>query len=157
MDDLPTVNDYPAAFNQVSGTVHDVATDVSITQFSDKILVTVTQDGCLAHWLQVSPSQSLTGSTETYLTLASIGDDEGEDGSFDPLPMTHLTPVPLLGGHHNERDQLSNFYASQIASLIFTKNPEERRAILVGFGFQKSSMNREAFFDLMELVTKCLL
>lgn len=68
------------------------------------------------------------------------------------LPLNHLTPKTLLGAGGDAREAIGHVYASQIASQIATRNPEEKRAVVVGFGLQKVEMEREAFFDLMELV-----
>jgi proteasome assembly chaperone 3 len=68
------------------------------------------------------------------------------------LPLGHLTPKTLLGAGGEQRETLGHLYASQIASAIATRNPEESRTVLVGFGLQKVDMEREAFFDLIELV-----
>jgi proteasome assembly chaperone 3 len=51
---------------------------------------------------------------------------------------------------------MGQLYASQIASTIITKNPDERRLLVLGLGFAKVEMEREAYFDVVELVLKCL-
>jgi proteasome assembly chaperone 3 len=68
------------------------------------------------------------------------------------LPLGHLTPKTLLGAGGEQRETVGHLYASQIASAIATRNPEETRTVLVGLGLQKLDMEREAFFDLMELI-----
>jgi proteasome assembly chaperone 3 len=68
------------------------------------------------------------------------------------LPLAHLTPRTLLGAGGEQRETLGHLYASQIASAIAIRNPEETRTVLVGFGLHKVDLQREAFFDLMELV-----
>ena len=70
--------------------------------------------------------------------------------------MTQLTPVTLLGGSNSERETMAQLYATQIASLIFTKNADEARTVLFGFGFDGATPRQEGFFDLMELVAKCV-
>jgi proteasome assembly chaperone 3 len=70
----------------------------------------------------------------------------------DMLPLGHLTPKTLLGAGGERRETIGHLYASQIASNIATRNPEETRTVLVGLGLQKVDMEREAFFDLIELV-----
>ena len=42
---------YPAITKQSAGTIDGVHTDVNSTTFSDKIMVTVTQNGRLAQWV----------------------------------------------------------------------------------------------------------
>ena len=72
------------------------------------------------------------------------------------LPMPHLTPKTLLGGSSTERETMGQLYATQIASVIATKNPQENRTLLVGLGLSNTRANRETFFDMLDLVTSCL-
>jgi len=72
------------------------------------------------------------------------------------LPLGHLTPKTLLGAGGEQRETLGHLYASQIASAIATRDPEETRTIVVGFGLQKVEMESEGFFDMMELIQKVL-
>lgn len=51
---------------------------------------------------------------------------------------------------------MGHLYASQIASVIATRNPEETRTVVVGLGLQRVDMDREAFFDLLELIQKII-
>jgi proteasome assembly chaperone 3 len=72
------------------------------------------------------------------------------------LPLGHLTPKTLLGAGGEQRETMGHLYASQIASVIATRNPEETRTVVVGLGLQKVDMDREAFFDLLELIQKII-
>lgn len=72
------------------------------------------------------------------------------------LPLNHLTPKTMLGGGGERRETIGHLYASHIASLISTRNPEEGRTVLVGLGLTKIDMEREAFFDMMDLLQKVL-
>lgn len=72
------------------------------------------------------------------------------------LPNAHLTPKTLLGAGGEQRETIGHLYASQVASAIKTRNPDESRTVLVGLGLHKVDMDREAFFDLLELVQKVL-
>ena len=72
------------------------------------------------------------------------------------LPLGHLTPKTLLGAGGDQRETAGQLYASQIASAIATRNPEENRTVVVGFGLQKIDLQREAFFDMMELIQKVI-
>lgn len=75
----------------------------------------------------------------------------------DPLlPLNHLTPMTLLGAGGDQRETLGHLIATQIASTILTKDPEETRTVLVGLGLQKPNLEREGFFDIVELVQKVL-
>lgn len=78
------------------------------------------------------------------------------DPENDLLPMAHLTPTTILGGATSERETMGQLYATQIASTIITKNPDEKRLLVLGLGFAKVEMGREAYFDVVELVLKCL-
>lgn len=42
---------FPAATKQVAGIVEGVKIDVMVMRFSDKIMVTISQEGKLAHWV----------------------------------------------------------------------------------------------------------
>jgi len=86
--------------------------------------------------------------TDQY--LPSSGEDDGL------LPMAHLTPKTLLGGSTSARETIGQLYASQIASAILARNPEEKRTVLVGLGFQKVETHRQKFYDVIELVNQVL-
>jgi proteasome assembly chaperone 3 len=45
--DLP----FPAPTKQVAGIVNGVQTDVMVMTFSDKIMLTISQEGRLSHWV----------------------------------------------------------------------------------------------------------
>ena len=47
MNNLP----FPAGTRQVAGMVDGVKTDIMVMTFSDKIMVTISQEGRLAHWV----------------------------------------------------------------------------------------------------------
>lgn len=75
------------------------------------------------------------------------------------LPATHLTPVTLLGGGGEERETLGQLYAAQIASQMSLRSPGDRRTLVLGLGLDKnvgSGVEREEFFDLIDLVMKVL-
>jgi proteasome assembly chaperone 3 len=42
---------FPAATKQAAGLVNGIQTDVMVMNFSDKIMVTISQAGRLAHWV----------------------------------------------------------------------------------------------------------
>ena len=42
---------FPAGKKQTAGLVDGVKTDVMVMNFSDKIMVTISQEGRLAHWV----------------------------------------------------------------------------------------------------------
>ena len=70
--------------------------------------------------------------------------------------MAHLTPKTLLGGSNTERDTMGQLYAAQIASAILTKNPEEKRTVVIGLGLSNFEAKREVFYDTIDLVMKVL-
>lgn len=72
------------------------------------------------------------------------------------LPLTHLTPKTLLGGGGEDRESLGQLYAVQIASHIVRRDSAEKRMLVVGLGIPKLKPEREAFFDVIELVQKVL-
>lgn len=51
---------FPAATKQVAGVVNGVKTDVLSVEFADKILLTISQRGRLAHWVCVLKNCLLT-------------------------------------------------------------------------------------------------
>ena len=104
--------------------------------------------GHLHTQVQVPLDSVASGLTDTRLPTGS-----DEDG-FSPL--TNLTPKTLLGGSNTERETIGQLYASQIASAIISKNPDENRTILVGLGLSKVDASRETFFDLLDLIVQCL-
>jgi len=72
------------------------------------------------------------------------------------LPSTHLTPKTLVGSGGEERETLGHLYASQIASHLALRNPDDKRTLLLGLGMEKVEGGGEAFFDLLELVLQVL-
>ncbi|KAL8799927.1 MAG: hypothetical protein Q9223_007462 [Gallowayella weberi] len=164
--DIPTIS-YPATTKQAAGYIDGILTDVMFTSFSDKIMITITQNGRLAQWVrsvQSSDTMPLTltneykihvpldvsnpSATDQYLPSAT-----GEDSL---LPMTHLTPKTLLGGATPERETIGQLYAAQIASLIASKDPQEKRTVVIGLGLNKIEASREDFYNTVDLVRKCL-
>ncbi|TVY40193.1 hypothetical protein LSUB1_G001713 [Lachnellula subtilissima] len=137
---------FPAKTKQAAGLVNGVETDLTSMYFSDKILITISQGGRLAQWIQVPLSTASPTSFDTALS----------SGNSDMLPLGHLTPKTLLGAGGDQRETMGHLYASQIASAIATRDPEETRTVMVGFGLEKVDLARETFFDLIELVQKVI-
>ncbi|KAI0024546.1 hypothetical protein F4780DRAFT_607315 [Xylariomycetidae sp. FL0641] len=134
---------FPAPSKQATGPIDGVPTEASSISFEDKILVTLSQEDRLAQWVQV-PLSAASPASDLALTNPSL------------LPMTHLTPRTLLGGGGEERESLAQLYAAQVASFIARRNPEERRTLVLGLGIHKLRPEREAFFDVLELVQKVI-
>jgi len=59
-----------------------------------------------------------------------------------------------LGAGGDEREMMGHLIASQLASLILRKEPGETRTIVVGVGLLKVGLDRDAWFDLLELIAK---
>ncbi|KAF9881013.1 hypothetical protein CkaCkLH20_01163 [Colletotrichum karsti] len=137
---------FPARSKQDTGTVNGVPTEVTSMAFSDKIVITISQEGKLSQWIQVPLQASSGGMVDLNLPSNSRG----------LLPSVHLTPKTLLGGGGDERETLGQLYAAQIASLVSTRDPEDRRTLVLGLGLNKVDTEREAFFDTVELVQKVL-
>lgn len=72
------------------------------------------------------------------------------------LPSADLDVRTLLGGGTPDREAMGKLYASQLATMIAAKHPEEARPVLVGLGLRGAEAGQEQFLDLMELVVKCL-
>lgn len=76
--------------------------------------------------------------------------------SKDMLPPAHLSPKTLLGGGGEQRESLGHLCALQIATMITTQNPEEKRTVMVGLGLAEATMSREGWFDMLDLLQKSI-
>ncbi|KAF4972059.1 hypothetical protein FSARC_1277 [Fusarium sarcochroum] len=137
---------FPSRSREVSGLVNGVATEITSTNFADKILITISQEGRLSQWIQVPLTGSSAGVVEMTLPSSNKG----------LLPSTHLTPTTLFGGGGEDRETLGQLYAAQIGSQISLRSPDDRRILVLGLGLAKADLEREAFFDLLELAQKVL-
>ncbi len=70
--------------------------------------------------------------------------------------MPHLNPKTLLGSSTLERETIGQLFATQIASSIATKDPQENRTVLLGLGLSKIEASRTMFYDTLDLVLKTL-
>ncbi|KAK3060619.1 hypothetical protein LTS18_008132, partial [Coniosporium uncinatum] len=137
---------FPARTRSVSGEVNGVHTDVTSIAFADKILFTISQGGRLAHWVHV-PLDISSDPTALHANSTSYhnDDDDGDDGSAptsDLLPMSHLTATTILGGTIPERETVGQLCATQIASAVATKDPDEKRMVVVALGLQDARMDQ---------------
>ncbi|ODA79816.1 hypothetical protein RJ55_05412 [Drechmeria coniospora] len=139
-------DEFPVPSRHASGLVNGITTDVTSLSFSDKILVTISQEGRLSQWFQVPLTGSSGGIVD--MTLPSL--------NHGLLPSTHLTPRTLVGGGGDDRETFGQLYAAQIASRLSLKSPDDRRILVLGLGLAKFETEREAFFDLFELAQKVL-
>ncbi|KAM7219932.1 hypothetical protein V8F06_004618 [Rhypophila decipiens] len=137
---------FPAPSKHTTGEVNGVPTEITSTSFSDKIMITISQGGRLAQWLSVPLSAPSSASVD-------MGPIEAGASS---LPSNHLTPKTLLGGGSEDRETLGQLYASQMASFLALRNPEDQRTLLLGLGMETVQGGRESYFDILELVQKVL-
>ncbi|KAL6849426.1 hypothetical protein ACO1O0_008966 [Amphichorda felina] len=138
--------DFPAPSREFSGNVGNIPTQITRLDFSDKILLTISQRGRLSQWIQVPLTGSSAGIVD--MTLPSM--------THGLLPSTHLTPKTILGGGGEDRETLGQLYAAQIASQMSLRAPEDRRTLVLGLGLESAETEREAFYDLLELAQRVL-
>lgn len=87
-------------------------------------------------------------------SLAGLQHLDGENDGL--LPMSHLTSTTILGGTVPERQIVGQLLATQIASAITAKNPQETRTLVLGLGLQRAESDREAYYEMIDLVLRCL-
>ncbi|OIW30030.1 hypothetical protein CONLIGDRAFT_355823 [Coniochaeta ligniaria NRRL 30616] len=136
---------FPAPSKRATGLVNGVETEVSSISFSDKIMVTISQDGRLAQWVQVPLSAPSAASVDMSLP-----------GAFSSLPASHLTPTTVLGAGGEERETVGQLYAAQLASHLTLRDPDDKRTLVLGLGMKNVDTAREAFFDILELVQQVI-
>jgi proteasome assembly chaperone 3 len=134
-------------------TISNLPTTATSTYFTDKIFITITQSGRLAHWIHVPLDISVTDagmSSNPYL------DRDEDDPPSDLLPNHQLTATTILGGTVEEVGVLGQTLATQIASAIKMRDSRESRTVVVGAGLDKSMSGREAFSELVGLVLEVI-
>jgi proteasome assembly chaperone 3 len=174
MDDILSETNlpYPAQTKQAAGEINGIVTDVTSISFSDRIMVTITQAGRLAQWVSKRSSlwcmlvfSKLTRLLQIHVPLFAENPTQADatplpSSSEDALlPSTRFTPRSLLGAGSPQREMMGQLYASQIASAITTKNPEETRTLVLGLGLGKEAgveADRETFLKLIELVLEII-
>ncbi|KAF1935860.1 hypothetical protein EJ02DRAFT_428031 [Clathrospora elynae] len=144
---------YPAPTKTAASSIKSIETTATTVNFADKILITVTQSGRLAHWVHVPLDIS---ATDGSMASNAHFDRDDEDFNSDLLPMHHLTATTILGGTVPELDVLGQTLATQIASAIKTRDERETRMVVVGMGLDKSMVGREAFSELVGLVLEVI-
>lgn len=94
--------------------------------------------------------------TAPQSSVISYDEDEREPG-LELLPLPHLTATTILGAGSPERDTFGQLLATQIASAIAVRHPDEKRLLVLGMGLNKSFVGLEnadeisAFQDLVGL------
>ncbi|KAF2443603.1 hypothetical protein P171DRAFT_473838 [Karstenula rhodostoma CBS 690.94] len=143
---------FPAPSKTRTTTIAGHPTTATTLYFADKILITITQNGRLAHWVHVPLDVSATDSS-----LASLSHEYDSDAPpSDLLPMHQLTATTILGGTLPDLDVLAQTLATNIASAIKTRNERELRTVVLGTGLDRSMKGRAEFSDLVGLVLDVL-
>lgn len=115
---------YPAPSKSNHASLSNVDASVTCTNFSDKILLTITfSNGKLAHWVHVPLATSL--GDPSMLAPSTSG---------DLLPRTDLTATTVLGGTKREDEAVGQTLATMLASQILVKRPSEERMLVLGMG-----------------------
>lgn len=141
---------FPAPSKTASGLVANKATTCTALAFSDKILLTISQAGTLAHWVHVPLALTSTDPMNP-------GVFHNHDTTNELLPMTHLTATTVLGGTKRDDEVVGQTLATTIGSAILMKRPQEERMLVLGMGLKgASSMGRTEFDDIIGLVLACL-
>ncbi|OAL01693.1 hypothetical protein IQ06DRAFT_272470 [Phaeosphaeriaceae sp. SRC1lsM3a] len=144
---------YPARTKTSSASIKGHQTTATALSFADKILITVTQDGRLAHWVHVPLD---IAATDASMASYPYHDREDDDPVSDLLPMHHLTATTILGGTIPELEILGQTLATQIASAIKTRDERETRTVVLGMGLDKTMAQRDEFSELIGLVLEVI-
>ncbi|KAK7539982.1 uncharacterized protein J3D65DRAFT_549986 [Phyllosticta citribraziliensis] len=172
---------FPAKTRSAAGPVDGVPTNVMVVQFEDKILVTISQAGRLAHWAHV-PLSTLANASLDPTAPSLPPSTYADDADYDPLapqnhdssllPLPQLTATPILGGGSSSHNSaagdvhtITQLVATQVASAIATRDTAEGRLVVVGAGWDVARARRESdgcvlgkegFLDVVGLVVQCL-
>jgi len=133
---------FPAPSKSSSGAINGKMTSVMSIAFADKIVITISQAGKLAHWVHVP----LSSASADPMNPGPVSSGTAENSL---LPMSHLTATTVLGGTKREDEIIGQTLASTIASAILMKRPSEERLLVVGLGLEDAagSMNARAQFE----------
>ena len=162
MDDTKVKNPFPAPTQQVAGEINGVKTDVMYMSFADKIMITISQNGKLGQWVclpSILPTTRLIWMVKVTVPLLSENPTQSDpyfqtnrSGDDALLPSVRFSPRTLLGAGGTDREAMGQLYASQIANAIVTKSPEESRSLMLGLGLVKVEIDREVFWQVIDLV-----
>jgi len=104
---------------------------------------------------------ALSPTDSANLPSTTISYDDKDLPPSDLLPLSQLTATTVLGGMIPDLGTLGQLCATQIASAIATKDPRERRVVVLGLGLEKdiakrtsggSEGAREGFAEIISLV-----
>jgi proteasome assembly chaperone 3 len=147
----PILTPFPARSRSKTAPILDIPTTANSLLFSDKILITLSQHGRLAHWIHVplSPSQA----SDSTLSITSQINPETA-----LLPDTHITATTILGGTIPRLDTLGQTLATSLASAIRSRSPHEGRMLVLGLGLDRKmeGVGGEEFAELVGLVLDLL-
>lgn len=156
---------FPVRAKQAAGIINGSRTEVMAMYFADKIMVTVAQEGRLAHWvssIMLSCIWRWLMYRQLQVPLESVDPNQSDrrlvqdqDGS-ELLPLSNLNASTLLGLSGSERDTLGQLLATQLASAIVTQRPEEKRVLVVGLGLKSPRLESEDYMELLEVALKCV-
>ncbi|KAI5205596.1 hypothetical protein AUEXF2481DRAFT_1773 [Aureobasidium subglaciale EXF-2481] len=145
-----TFSDFPAPSKSVNSTVAGIPTQITALNFSDKLVLTISQSGRLNHWLHVP----LSGGRPLDNGFLNPSSETDVDASL--LPFAHLTATTVLGGTRGEFEVLGQTLATTIATALLMRNPEEQRMLVLGLGLEKADYGRETFDELIGACLECL-
>ncbi|KAF2743015.1 hypothetical protein M011DRAFT_411337 [Sporormia fimetaria CBS 119925] len=130
---------------------HSIPTTITLTSFSDKLLLTVSQHGRLVHWLHIP--LSLDSPTSTIPPADNFDSSGDPDQSHTLLPHPHLTATTILGGTGvPDLAILGQTLGTQIASLIVSRNERESRLLVMGLGLDPKMAGRDEYAELVGAV-----
>ncbi|QDS77025.1 hypothetical protein FKW77_006480 [Venturia effusa] len=145
---------FPARTKTTVCTIASHPTTITSHSFADKIMITISQDGRLGHWIHVplapTPSSSTNGPEPT---LSNDLDSDLPPSTL--LPDSHHTATTILGGTGTPNlDTLGQLLATQLASLLCSRNPDEGRMLVLGLGLRKDmgesgKVGREEFAEMV--------
>lgn len=144
---------FPATSKNKSGVANGRLTAISLISFSDKLLITISQSGKLAHWVHVP--LAIASSDPMNPGLSFSNSSTGPEN--DLLPRSDLTATTVFGGTKREEEIIGQTLATTVASAVLMKRPSEERLLVVGLGLEEASgMGRVAFEEVVGLVLDCL-
>ncbi|KAI5210544.1 hypothetical protein E4T39_00072 [Aureobasidium subglaciale] len=145
-----TLSAFPAPSKSVNSTIAGLPTQITALNFSDKLVLTISQAGRLNHWLHVP----LSGGRPLDNGFLNPSSETDVDASL--LPFAHLTATTVLGGTRGEFEVLGQTLATTVATALLMRNSEEQRMLVLGLGLEKADHGRETFDDLIGACLECL-
>ncbi|KAK4580249.1 hypothetical protein LTR86_000452 [Recurvomyces mirabilis] len=131
-------------------------TTITSINFTDKLLITISQAGRLSHWVHVPLA---TASADQI--APSSGNNSSGLGSVDPesalLPRSDLTATTVLGGTKREEEVVGQTLGTVIGSAVLMKRAGEQRLLVLGLGLVDTvGLGREGFEEVVGLVLDVL-